>query len=64
MTRSDRHWAVQLQDIIKDLKFQIQKAEEEELYYLCSENKGDDQLCSYFKLICVFVFVNAKGRFF
>ena len=43
--RSDRNQAVQSQKQARSLKFQIQ--EEEELYYLYSENKGADQLCSY-----------------
>ena len=34
------------------------------MYYPCSENKGADQLRGYAKLICVFVFVYAKKRFF
>ena len=33
------------------------------MYYLCSENKGADQLRGYKKLICVFVFAYAKSRF-
>ena len=33
------------------------------MYYLCSENKGADQLCGYAKLICAFVFAYAKSRF-
>ena len=44
-TRSDTNRAVQLQKIAKGLKFRIYK--EEGLYYLCSENKGADQLRSY-----------------
>ena len=36
---------VQLQRWIESLKFLIK--EDEELYYLCSENKGDDQLHGY-----------------
>ena len=32
------------------------------MYYLCSENKGADQLHDA-KLICVFVFAYAKIRF-
>ena len=39
------HRAVQLQKIVRDLKFRIQI--EEELQYLYSENKGADQLRSY-----------------
>ena len=37
--------AVQLQKMARGLKFGIKI--EEGLYYLCSENKGADQLCSY-----------------
>ena len=35
------------------------------MYYLCSENKGADQLRGKVtaKLICVFVFAYAKSRF-
>ena len=36
---------MQPQKIPRGLKFRIQ--EEEGLYYLCSENKGADQLCGY-----------------
>ena len=53
--------AVQSQKQARSLKFQI---EEEGLHYLCSKNKGADQLCSYCtadcavtaQLICAFVF--------
>ena len=31
--------------------------------YLCSENKGTDQLCGYAQLICTFVFVYSESRF-
>ena len=44
-TWSDTNQAVQSQKIDRSLKFWI--LEEEELYYLCSENKGADQLRSY-----------------
>ena len=44
-TRSDTNHAVQLQNIARDLKFRIKKVEG--LYYLCSENKGADQLRGY-----------------
>ena len=47
-TRSDANWAVQLQKIFKGLKFKIQEVEE--LYYLCSENKGSDQLGDCFSI--------------
>ena len=33
------------------------------IYYLCSVNKGADQLSGTAKLICVFVFAYAKSRF-
>ena len=33
------------------------------MYYLCSENKGTDQLRVTVKLICVFVFAYAKSLF-
>ena len=42
---SDTNQAVQLQKMARGLKFRIEI--EEELYYLCSENKGDDQLRGY-----------------
>ena len=41
-TRSDTNRAVQPQKVARGLKFWVQ--EEEGLYYLCSENKGADQL--------------------
>ena len=41
-TRSHTNRAVQSQKMARGLKFQIKK--EEGLYYLCSENKGADQL--------------------
>ena len=41
-TRSNTHQAVQLQKKARGLKFWILKLEG--LYYLCSENKGADQL--------------------
>ena len=41
VTRSDTNQAVQSQKQARSLKFQIY---EEGLYYLCSENKGADQL--------------------
>ena len=37
--------AVQPQKQARSLKFRI--LEEEEVYYLCSENEGDDQLRGY-----------------
>ena len=44
-TWSDTNQAVKLQKMARGLKFQILKVEG--LYYLCSENKGADQLRSY-----------------
>ena len=38
-------WAVQPQKMARGLKFWIYEVEG--LYYLCSENKGTDQLCSH-----------------
>ena len=45
LTRSDTNRAVQAQKMARDWKLWIKKVEE--LYYLSSENKGADQLCSY-----------------
>ena len=45
LTRSDTNWAVQPHKMARGLKFQIQELEG--LYYLCSENKGADQLHGY-----------------
>ena len=42
--RSDTNQAAQSQKQAKGLNFRI---EEEEVYYLCSENKGADQLRGY-----------------
>ena len=53
-TRSDTNRAVQPQKMARDLKFQIQEVEG--LYYLCSENKGAEQLRGLF-------FAYAKSRF-
>ena len=44
-TRSDTNRAVQSLKRARGLKFPIQKVEG--LYYLCSENKGADQLRGY-----------------
>ena len=41
-TRSDANRAEELQKMARGLKFRIYEAEG--LYYLCSENKGADQL--------------------
>ena len=44
-TRSDTNRAVQPQKMARGLKFWIQEVEEQ--YYLCSENKGADQVRRY-----------------
>ena len=44
-TWSDTNQAVQLQKIDRGLKLQVKKAGG--LYFLCSENKGADQLRGY-----------------
>ena len=45
LTRSDTNQAVQPMKMARGLKFQICKIEG--LHYLCSENKGADQLRGY-----------------
>ena len=45
----------------RGLKFRIKK--EEGLYYLCSENKGADQLCSYRTADLHLFFAYAKSQF-
>ena len=45
LTRSDTNRAVQQQKMARGLKFRIKKVER--LNYLCSENKGADQLRGY-----------------
>ena len=63
---------VQPQEMARGLKFCIKEVEG--LYYPCSKNKGDDQLCGYrkadlrlcfrtAKLISAFVFAHAKNGF-
>ena len=47
-TRSDTNQTVQPQKMARVLKFWILK--EEGLYFLCSENKGADQLCGNARL--------------
>ena len=62
LIRSNTNWPVQSQKQARTLKIRIE--EEEELYYLCSKNKGAGQLCSYLtELICVFVSACAIIRF-
>ena len=43
--RSNTNQAVQLQKMARVLKFRIKKVEG--VFYLCSENKGTDQLYGY-----------------
>ena len=45
LTRSDTNQTVQLQKMARGLKFGIEEVEGS--YYLCSENKGVDQLRGY-----------------
>ena len=52
---TDTNSAVRPQKMARCLKFRIKGIEG--LYYLCSENKGAEQL------ICTFVFAYAKGNF-
>ena len=47
LTWSNTNQAVQLQKLARGLKFPILKVDG--LFYLCSENKGADQLCGYRK---------------
>ena len=61
LTRSDTKQSVQLQKMARSLKFPIY--EEEELYYLCSENKGADQLRSYCEADLRLCFHMQKSRF-
>ena len=58
---SDTNWAVQPQKMVRDLKFRIK--EKEGLYYLFSENKGPDQLCSYPTADLRLCFHICKSRF-
>ena len=44
-TRFDRNWASHRKKMARGLKFR--SSEVEELYYLCSENEGADQLGGY-----------------
>ena len=66
-TTSHTNRAVQPHKMARGLKFRIKEVEG--LYYLCSANKGADQLrgsacfADTAKLFCVFVFAYAKSRF-
>ena len=60
--RPDTKHSVQLQSIVKSLKFQTEK--EEVSNYLLGENKGADLLAVTVQLICVFVkMLHAKRQF-
>ena len=62
-TRSYTNWDVQPQKMARGLKFWTWEVEG--LYYLCSENKGSDQLHSYYAAelhLCFHIY--AKNRVF
>ena len=59
-TWSDTNHAAQLQKRARGLKFHIKQVTEG-LHYMCSKNKGADQVTA--KLICIFVFAYAKRWF-
>ena len=61
-TRSDTNQAAQSPKMARGLKFRIQEVEG--LYYLCSENKGADQLRGYCKADLRLCFRICKKRFF
>ena len=61
-TWSETNQAVQLQKMARGLKFRIQKVEG--LHYLCSENKGADQLRGYSEAdlrLCFRICTQQKG---
>ena len=61
-TRPHTNQAVQPHKMARDLKFHIQRVEG--LYYLCSENKGADQLHGYREVDLRLCFrMYAKRRF-
>ena len=61
-TWSDTNQAVQLQKMARGLKFRILKVEG--FYYLCSEDKGADQLPGYRKADLRLCFRICKMLFF
>ena len=61
-TWSDTNQAVQLQKMARGFKFRIKR--EEGLHYLCSENKGTDQLCGYREADLRFCFCKCKTLVF
>ena len=60
-TRSDTNQAVQLQKVARGLKFWFKEVEG--LFYLCSENKGADQLRGYREADLRLFFAYAKCWF-
>ena len=61
-TWSDTNQAVQSHKMARSLKFRIKKVEG--LYYLCSENKGPDQLPGYHEADLRLCFCICKMLFF
>ena len=51
-TRVDTNHSVQPKKMARGLKFWIKKVEPEGLYYLCSDEKGTDQLHGYCQKPC------------
>ena len=61
-TWSDTNRAVQLQKMVRGLKFRNEKVEG--FYYLCSENKGADQPRGYREAdLCLYFCIYAKRWF-
>ena len=60
-TRSHTNRAVQPQKMVGDLKFRVYEVEG--LHYMCSENKGADQLCDYRTADVRLCFRKCKSRF-
>ena len=60
-TKSDKNRALKPHTVARGLKFHIY--EEKGLYYIRSDNKGADQLCSYTAADLRLVFAYAKSMF-
>ena len=60
-TRSYTNQAVQTQKMARGLKLHIKEVEE--MLYLCSENKGAEQLCGYCRADLRLCFRICKNRF-
>ena len=60
-TRCNTNWAVQPQKIARALEFRIKAVKG--LYYLCSENKGADQMPGYHAADLPLCFHICKSRF-